>query len=56
MSEIKFEGDTIWIALALTKLAVRCEMLEQENAALRREKRPAAKPRLVRQKKVSDAN
>ena len=28
-------NDTVWLALAFSRLAVRAEMLEQENALLR---------------------
>lgn len=30
-------NDTVWLALAFSRLAVRAEMLEQENATLRME-------------------
>ena len=56
MSEIRFENDTIWMMMALAKLAARCEMLEQENMALRQQMEQNKGLRAVEPKETEHAD
>lgn len=47
-------SDTVWMALALARLAVRCEMLEQEVAVLKQAAEAAKGPQEVK-KEVDNA-
>ena len=47
-------NDTVWLALAYSRLAMRAEMLEHENAALRLELDRVRGPQEVKQKDATD--
>lgn len=50
-------NDTVWLALAYSRLAIRSEMLEQENAVLRLEVEKMKGLREVKQpEEKEDAN